>query len=39
MPLQPGDKPGPFEFLAPIGAGSTGEVWKALTQHLTQPRR
>src|ERR1700680_3780547 len=29
MPLQPGDKLGPDEILAPIGAGGMGEVYKA----------
>src|SRR6185369_16812889 len=29
MPLQPGDKFGPYEILAPIGAGAMGEVYRA----------
>src|ERR1700693_2472282 len=36
MPLSVGDRLGPYEILAPIGAGGMGEVWKAHDPRLNR---
>src|SRR6202162_718212 len=36
MPLSPGDKLGPYEILAPIGAGGMGEVYRAHDSRLNR---
>src|SRR5258708_15599301 len=34
MPLQPGDKLGPYEIIASVGKGGMGEVWRAHDSRL-----
>jgi serine/threonine protein kinase len=36
MPISPGDKLGPYEILASIGAGGMAEVWKARDSRLNR---
>ena len=36
MPLSVGDRLGPYEIVAPLGAGGMGEVWKARDTRLNR---
>jgi serine/threonine protein kinase len=34
--FSPGDKPGPYEIVAPLGAGGMGEVYRARDSKLNR---
>src|SRR2546427_431912 len=36
MPIEPGTKLGPYEIVAPLGAGGMGEVYKAADTRLNR---
>ena len=36
MPLNPGDKLGPYEIVSPLGAGGMGEVYRARDPKLNR---